>query len=96
MELENRKYQGTRTEPLEIVIEEMEGSEDKYENVRVVIEEVSFEGVRFTADVEFRKDEEIHFRLPSINVESLVAGRIVWKKELETKQYQYGLHILSE
>jgi hypothetical protein len=94
--LENRKYERVIIDPIEIVIELVEGSDWVFENVPMLIEEVSQMGVRFSVNLSFKIDELIRLSLPSIDVIGLIEGRISWKKELGPDQYQYGLLILNE
>jgi hypothetical protein len=93
--VKKREYDRIAIDPIEMVIEEVQGSRSTYVNVSILIEEVSYKGVRFVSDIEFLIDETIHFHYPSINVLHLVSGRIVWKKELQTNKYQYGMHVLN-
>jgi hypothetical protein len=93
--MESRIYDRMETQEIEIVIEEIQVSDGKYLNIAVIIEEVSYKGVRFSTKQEFIVDEIIHFHLPSIQVESLIAGRIVWKKKLDNGHFQYGLQIIN-
>jgi hypothetical protein len=93
--MDKRQYDRTSIEPLEMVFDEIEGSRGKYEKATVFIDEVSFQGVRFTSSIDFLKDEMLYFRLPTIGVGSLFSGKISWKKELGSEIYQYGLHIID-
>jgi predicted GTPase len=91
--MEKRHSHRTNIEPLEIVIEKIDSSERQYENVTLIINDVSSEGMRFTTNVEFSPDETIQCHLPSMNIATLLSGRITWKKAVGMNQFQYGLEI---
>jgi hypothetical protein len=93
--MDNRQYDRTQIDPLEMVFDEVEGSRGIYEKVTVFIEEVSLKGIRFTSSIDFMTDELLFFRLPSIGVLSLFSGKIRWKKELKAEFYLYGLEIIE-
>jgi hypothetical protein len=89
-----RKFERTAVDPIEIVIEEIEAGMETYANVAVVIEEVSLMGIKFKADVKFEINDIVSFKLPSLDVLSLVNGRIAWKEALQDS-FRYGLEIFA-
>lgn len=92
--MNRRRYERQEIEPIEIVFEKVEVSNgSSYDNLLLLIEEVSAEGIRFSTHIEFQLNELLDFHLPSLNIKSLLSGRIAWKKELKTEHYQYGLQI---
>ncbi|NHN35425.1 PilZ domain-containing protein [Paenibacillus agricola] len=93
--MDRREHKRIDIDPMEMVFEEIEGSCGTYKQVSIFIEEVSLQGIRFTTNVEFLTDELIHFHLPSMDVRSLLTGRISWKMEKDT-HYQYGLKFLTQ
>jgi hypothetical protein len=93
--MDKRQYDRTQIDPLEMVFDEIEGSQGKYHNVTVFIEEVSLEGVKFTSSIDFLNDDMLLFHLPTIGILSLFSGKIAWKKKLGADMYQYGLHIME-
>ena len=94
--MEKRKFERIRLEEsIEVVIEEVRSNEISHKNMRIYIDEVSFEGIRFITDIDFKIEEIISFALPSVN-HLLFSGRIVWKEDLEAQRYHYGLQILNE
>jgi hypothetical protein len=92
--MDRRKYERTEVDPIEIVIEEIEAGKGTYTNVAVFIEEVSLMGIKFKAAVEFEVNEIVSFRLPSLEMMSLVNGRIVWRHAAEGG-YVYGLEVFG-
>lgn len=93
--MDKRKNPRTNLEPLEIVIEEIDCKEGQFKNVQLFINNVSFEGMRFISNIEFSTDEIIRCHLPSLNIMTMIIGRIAWRKEAGINRFEYGLQILN-
>ncbi|MFC0213597.1 hypothetical protein ACFFK0_14225 [Paenibacillus chartarius] len=94
--MERRQYGRTEVDPIEMVIEEIEGFNGLYRDVAVFIEEVSLMGLRFHSAIEFDINEVITFKLPSLDIMSLITGRIAWRRLVKDSGFQYGLEIIRE
>ena len=92
---DRRLFERTKVPPMELVVEQFSGERGSYHKVGIVIEDVSEEGIRFVADIPFEVNELITFELPNFASESILQGRIVWKVELETGSYRFGLQIMN-
>jgi hypothetical protein len=93
--LDKRVYPRASVDPIELVFEEIKQDNVSYERVSVCIEEVSYEGIRFVCAVEFKAGDFIFLRMPSLDLENIIEGRVVWKVCLEDGNFQYGLHLAS-
>ncbi|ANS74765.1 hypothetical protein AWM70_09290 [Paenibacillus yonginensis] len=93
---EQRKFERSKIPPLEVEVSQIEGETGVYKYVKMIIEEVSEEGMRFWASVPFKIGEMIRFDLPTLQMESLVQGRISWVQGTEETGYRCGLHMINE
>jgi hypothetical protein len=94
-EMDKRMFERESIEPMEIVFEEVQVEDVIYKDVSVYIEDISFEGIRITCNIEFNINTQLHFRMPSLVEDTFIEGHIVWKKALQNEMFQYGLHFSS-
>ncbi|GGA29667.1 PilZ domain-containing protein [Paenibacillus physcomitrellae] len=91
---EKRKFQRTTIEPLDLEIEEIEfDSGKRLKHVMLILNDVSEEGIRFTSDIDMQEGESVRFHIPSLDIESLVQGKVAWKKSEGQGKFQYGMHV---
>lgn len=93
--MDNRKYPREVIDPVEMVFEEVQAETETYKHLSVHIEEVSYEGIRFQCEIEFSVQDNLFFRMPSLEIGSLIEGKVIWKKKLADQRYQYGLFITN-
>lgn len=93
---DRRRFERSKIPPLEAVIKQIEGKDGIHEQVTIIIDEVSEEGLRFKAPIPFEIGESIRFHLPTLYMDSYIQGRISWVRKLAEGGYQYGLHIINE
>ncbi len=94
--MDRRKFERSKIPPLEIEVSQVTGDKGVYEHVKMIIEEVSEEGMRFWASVPFELGEMIRFEWPTLQTDSLVQGRISWVQGSNETGYRCGLHMINE